>query len=114
MARGERGAVLLEAMVAVTILVAAGVSLISLLGASLASETELDRREADVRDLDRLLVAMTLLSRTDLDRRLGRHSVGLLEAQVQRPEPTLYRLAVNGPHGAALVTVVYRPDRGRP
>ncbi len=114
MRRAERGAVLLEAVIALTILLAAGVSLVSLLAASLASETALARREAEWRDLDRLLAAMSLLTRTDLDRRLGRHSVGPLVAEVQRPEPTLYRLAVRRAGGQELVTVVYRPDPDRP
>ena len=114
MRRAERGAVLLEAVIALTILLAAGVSLVSLLGASLASEAVHARREAEVRDLDRLLAAMTLLTRAELDRRLGRHSVGPLVAEVQRPERLLYRLAVSRPGVEALVTVVYRPDLGRP
>jgi type II secretory pathway component PulJ len=114
MRHAERGAVLLEAVIALTILLAAGVSLVSLLAASLASETALARREAETRDLDRLLAAMSLLTRTDLDRRLGRHSVGPLVAEIQRPEPTLYRLAVRRAGGQDLVTVVYRPDPVRP
>lgn len=114
MRRAERGAVLLEAVIALTILLAAGVSLVSLLGASLASEAALARREAEMRDLDRLLAAMSLLTRTDLDRRLGRHPVGPLVAEVQRPQPALYRLAVSRTGIEALVTVVYRPDPSRP
>jgi type II secretory pathway component PulJ len=114
MRRAEQGAVLLEVVIALTILLAAGVSLVSLLGASLASEAELSRREAETRDLDRVLAAMTLLDRADLDRRLGRHPVGQLVAEVQRPEPALYRLAVSPRGGVPLVTVVYRPDRSRP
>src|SRR6476661_320453 len=105
----ERGAVLLEAVVALTILMAAGLSVISLLGASLASEAGLVRREAELRDLDRMLAAMTLLSRLDLDRRLGRHLMGGLVAEVQRPEPALYRVAVGRPQSEPLITVVYRP-----
>ena len=114
MRHAERGAVLLEVVIALTILLAAGVSLVSLLAASLASEAALARREVEVHDLDRLLAAMSLLTRADLDRRLGRHPVGPLVAEVQRPEPALYRLAVSRPGVEALVTVVYCPDPGRP
>jgi type II secretory pathway component PulJ len=110
----ERGTVLLEVMIALTILLASGVSLLSLLGASLASEASLAQREAELRDLDRLLTAMTLLTREDLDRRLGRHPVGSLTAEVQRPESGLYRLAVSRTGEGPLVTVVYRPEGGRP
>jgi hypothetical protein len=114
MPRAERGAVLLECVIALTILLAAGVSLVSLIGASLRSEATLAAREAQVGELDRLLVAMSLLTRADLDRRLGPHQVGPMLADVQRPEPALYRIAVSRPGMDPLVTVVYRPEPEHP
>jgi type II secretory pathway component PulJ len=113
----ERGAVLLEAIVALTLLLLAGVSVVTLLGASLRSEDQLRRRERELAALDRVLAGMTLLTRTDLDRRLGRHPLGPFVTEVQRPEPTLYRIAVSDartPLQEGLVTVVYRPrEEGR-
>ncbi|MFL5493501.1 MAG: hypothetical protein ACJ8DC_03855 [Gemmatimonadales bacterium] len=117
MRTAERGAVLLEVLVALTLLLLAGVSAVTLLSDALRSEVALQDREREVQELDRLLTAMTLLERTDLDRRLGRHAVGPFVTDVQRPERSLYRIAVGGTPGRGvrtLVTVVYRPDDGRP
>jgi hypothetical protein len=113
----ERGAVLFEVLVAITLLLLAGVSVVMLVSDALRSEGVLRDREREVQELDRVMTAMTLLDRVDLDRRLGRHPIGPFVADVQRPEQSLYRIAVtSAPNGAArtLVTVVYRPDEARP
>lgn len=117
MRTAERGGVLLEAMIALTLLLLAGVSVVTLLSASLRSEAQLQAREAEMAELNRLLAGMCLLGRTDLDRRLGRHAIGGFVADVQRPERTLYRIAVSrsdSPSSGGLVTVVYRPAPERP
>ena len=60
-----------------------------------------------------MLAAMTLLKREELDRRLGRHPVGEFLVDVQRPERTLYRIAIgpaDAPQVEDLVTVVYRAE----
>lgn len=109
----ERGVVLLEAMVALAILAIAGTAAVSLTADALRAEHEAGVREAALHDADRLLTALTLLTRTDLDRRLGRHRTGGMVAEIQRPEPTLYRIAVSEARAPAvelLVTVVYRPE----
>jgi type II secretory pathway pseudopilin PulG len=103
---------LLEVMVALVILGAAGSGLVAALGAALRSEDQLSRREATLVGADRVLTAMTLLTRHDLDRRLGRHRVGEFLVEVQRPQPTLYRISIAevlAPEVESLVTVVYRP-----
>ena len=107
----ERGAVLLEVLVALTILTVAGLSLVGLLTAGLRSEQDTREREHVLANEGRVLAAMTLLTRTDLDRRIGRNDVGEFVVNVQRPERTLYRIAIA--HGRAahvedLVTVVFR------
>ncbi len=117
MPRGDRGTVLLEVILALTLLLVSGVSIVSLLGASLRSEHELAEREATILEADRILATLTLLTKTDLDRRLGRHPVGRFVAEVRRPEPGLYRIALRETDTAAvelLVTVVYRPDQESP
>ncbi len=56
------------------------------------------------------------MRRNDLDRRLGRHPIGDLIAEVERPEPTLYRIALaqaSAPDVEDLVTVVYRREARR-
>lgn len=113
MSRGERAAVLLEVVVALTLLVVSGLSVVSLLSAAMRSEKELAGREAMMAEADHVLAALALLDRTDLDRRLGRHPAGGFVAEVRRPEPSLYRIALRSTDTAAvelLVTVVHRPD----
>jgi hypothetical protein len=62
---------------------------------------------------ERVLTALTLLKREDLDRRLGRYPIGELVADIERPERTLYRVALSqqeSPHVEDLVTVVFRRE----
>ena len=107
----ERGAVLLEVLVALTILTVAGLSLVGLLGAAVHAEQGARERERVLASEERVLAAMTLLTRADLDRRLGRHDVGEFAVDVQRLERTLYRIAIAQGRSARvedLVTVVFR------
>ena len=109
----ERGVLLLEAMVALAIFALAGSAAVALTAASLRAEREMAEREATNLAADRVLAASALLTRTDLDRRLGRRSVGEFTVEVQRPEPALYRIAVaesRSPDIELLVTVIYRPE----
>ena len=113
MRTGEGGTTLLEAMVAVAILAGAGTSLIAALDAGIRSEREARLRERSLLAAERVLSATALLDRNDLDRRLGRHPVGEFAVELQRPEPTLYRIAIaerGAPEVETLVTVVYRPE----
>jgi type II secretory pathway component PulJ len=112
MRHGRRGAVLLEILLALTLLVVTGATVVSLLSESLRSEAALAEREATLRAADRTMAALALLGRADLDRRLGEHPAGRFVADVRRPEPSLYRIALRGSDTSAvelLVTVVHRP-----
>src|SRR5260370_20232220 len=97
MRRSSRGAVLLEMLVALAILSAAGLTLLELVADSLRAEREARERERALVVAARVLTALTLLKREDLDRRLGRHPVGELIADVETPEPTVYPIAINTP-----------------
>jgi len=111
--RTNGGVALLEVLVALAILGTAGVSLVGLLGAGLRGEQDAQERERTLANEDRVLAAMTLLKRADLDRRIGRHDVGEFLVDVQRPEQTLYRIAIaqtSAPQVEDLVTVVYRRE----
>jgi len=111
--RAEAGVALLEALVALVILATASIALVELVGAGLRSERDARERERTLAAEERVLAAMTLLKREDYDRRLGRRQVGEFFVAVQRPERTLYRIAIGetrAPHVEDLVTVVYRPD----
>src|SRR5438034_11232196 len=94
MRRADRGVALLEALVAMAILSASGLALVGVVGAGLRSEREARERERTLAVEDRLLAALTLLKRSELDVRLGRHPLGEFIVEIQRPEPTLYRIAV--------------------
>lgn len=109
----ERGVVLLEVLAAIVILGVAGLALTELTADSARALHEAARREQELWDAERLLTAYTLLSRADLDRRIGAVHAGRYVVHIQRPERTLYRIAVSRadtPSVEDLVTVVYRPE----
>ena len=109
----ERGFALLEVLVATAILSVAALSLAELLDAGVRAVATARTRELEQADEDRLLSAYTLLAREDLDRRLGKRALGPYVVSVQRPEPTLYRIALSrgeAPEVENLVTVVYRRE----
>jgi len=109
--RNDRGVVLLEVLVAVVILATAGIALVELVGAGLQGERDARVREQTVSTEERLMAALTLLNRGELDQRIGRRRIGEFIVDVQRPEQTLYRIAllqVPSPQVEDLVTVVYR------
>ena len=116
MRHSSRGVVLLEVLVALAILSTAGLTLLELVADSLRAERGARERERALVVAARVLTALTLLKREDLDRRLGRHPIGELIADVERPEPTLYRIAITRPTSPDvedLATVVYRPEAVR-
>ena len=111
--RNEPGVALLEVLVALVILATAGIALTELVGAGLRGERYARARETVLATEDRLLAALTLLRREELDQRIGRRELGEFIVDVQRPEPTLYRIALlqlSSPHIEDLVTVVYRRE----
>ena len=111
--RSEGGVALLEVLAAVLILSVVGLSLVALVSAATQATATARAREAELADEERLLSGLTLLARADLDRRLGSRGTGPYVVTVQRPERTLYRIAIE--RGEArevedLVTVVYRAE----
>ena len=116
MLRGNRGIALIETLVALAILSGAGLALVDLVTAGLRAERESRERERVLVVEDRVLTALTLLTRADLDRRLGRRPIGELVADIERPERTLYRIALaqqESPQVQDLVTVVFRREASR-
>ncbi len=111
--RNDRGVALLEVIAAVAILGIAGLGLVELVAAGTRSVAEARLRERELADEERLLAAHTLLARADLDRRIGSRELGPYIVSVQRPERTLYRIAigrVTAPVVEDVVTVVYRAE----
>ena len=116
MRRDERGVALLEVLVALAILGGVGAALVATLAAGIRARHEISEREMEMKRADRILAATSLLSRPDLDRRLGRHLAGEMLLEIQRPNPVLYRLSVSPSHHPnldLLTTVVYRPEPPR-
>jgi len=106
---------LLEVLAAIVILATAGLGFVALVASGTDAARGARDRERELADEERLLAAYTLLARRDLDLRLGRRSVGPYLVEVQRPERTLYRVAIanaSSPQVEDLVTVVYRREPG--
>ncbi len=103
--RSERGVALLEVLAALAIVGVAALALVELEAAGLRATGVARDRELELADADRLMAAYTLLTRNELDQRLGDRSVGRYLVNVQRAEPDLYRIAIAG-----LTTVVYKPE----
>jgi type II secretory pathway pseudopilin PulG len=113
MLQSDRGVALLEVLVALAIVSGAGLTLLDLVTGGLRAEREARERERVLAVEERGLTALTLLKRDELDRRLGAHPIGELVADIERPERTLYRIALSqqqSPHVEDLVTVVYRRE----
>lgn len=111
--RDERGVALLEVLVSLLVLSLAGLGTVGLITAALHEEHEAVSRERALASAERVLAATTLLTRSELDIRIGRSWVGNLLIDIQRPEQTLYRIAVSqreSPDVEDLVTVVYRAE----
>ncbi len=109
----SRGIVLLEVLVALAILGTAGLALVSLEAAAVGAERDARVRERALAAEDRVLSALTLLTRNELDRRLGRHPVGEFAVDIEHPERTLYRISLgpaDAPQVEDLVTVVFRAE----
>jgi hypothetical protein len=108
--------VLLEVLAALVILGTAGIALVELVGAGLSGERIARERERTLANEERLLAALTLLRRNELDQRIGRRQIGEFLVDIQRPARTLYRIALlhqQSPQVEDLVTVVYRREEMR-
>lgn len=111
MRRGDAGAALLEAVLALLILSTACVSATAM--AATFSRTAARAREADreVREASAFMDAVSLWTRDDLDRRLGDREQGPWRMTVQRPVPTLYVVELADSAGVDLLrTSLFRPE----
>ena len=109
----ERGAALFESVIALAIVSTSGLAAVQLVQYSLQSEASMNRREAEMAQGERLMAALTLLTRKDLELRLGAHPVGEFIVTVQRPERALFRVGLAttaAPEAELLATVVYRTE----
>ncbi len=112
MTGNRRGVALLEVLMALALLGSAGLALVALVQGGLADVHRAVAEEASLGTASRVLTALTLLTREELDQRLGQRRIGEFAIDLQRPERGLYRIAVarwEAPGLPLLVTVVYRP-----
>jgi hypothetical protein len=110
-----RGAALLEVLAAVAIMGFAGTALLEVTTSQTRAAAESRKRNTELQDEERLLTGYALLTRVDLERRLGSVAVGPYHVEVQRPEPALFRLSISRSSTPAvedLVTVVFRDGSG--
>ena len=112
MTRRRKGAVLLEAIVALTVLAIIGSAAAWLATDSMRSVNRTHEREKNVREAARLLTAVTLWPREDLDRHLGRRRQGPWMMEVDRTDPIVYVVTLTDTASTAIVlrTALFRPD----
>jgi type II secretory pathway pseudopilin PulG len=93
--RGRRdGMVLLEALVAIAILGTVASAAAWKTAETLHAVSRMHAREAEVRAAQRLLSAVSLWPREDLDRHLGARPQGRWMMHVDRTTETLYEIAL--------------------
>lgn len=110
----RQGFVLLEAVVALTIVALTAATAVALAAASTRATHAARQRDAEIRAASGFLGAVVLWPRADLDRRLGEHEQGPWLLRIDRPAPTVYTIRLSeGQHGTVLLeTAVFRPREG--
>ena len=111
MSATRRGFALLEALVALTIVTTVGVSVVTLAQAAVRGEQAAALEERSQADAGRLLTALSLIRRAELEQGLGSHEVGEFTVRIERPERSLYRVSIartSAPAHELLITVLYR------
>ena len=92
--RRRRGAALLEALVAMTILTVVGTTVVSFASEASSAVRRASVAEAELRRASRLLDAIALWPREDLDLHLGDRPQGPWRVRIDRPMPTLYTVVI--------------------
>ena len=117
MIRGKqpKGVVLLEALVALTLVSITAVATLTLARADAESATRLLERSREVHAASDFLEAVTLWTRSELDARLGTRQQGPYLLRIVRPTHTLYTLElIDAKHSRRLcATAIYRPEESR-
>ena len=108
----RKGAVLLEAIVALTVLATVGSAAAWLATDSMRSVTRTHEREHEVRMAARFLSAVSLWPREDFDRHLGRRRQGAWIMEVDRTDPIVYVVTLTDTVSDAVLlrTAFLRPD----
>jgi type II secretory pathway pseudopilin PulG len=110
--RNRGGLVLLEVIIALTILAVGAASIVTLAAASLGAVAHAQEADRDMRRANALFEAVALWPRADLDRHLGDRPEGAWRLRVDRPMPTLYLVTLIDTASAqrVLETSLYRAE----
>lgn len=110
--RAGQGAVLLEVLIALTILAVGAIAIMQLARESVHVVTHARTGAADLARASDFLEAVALWPRADLDRHLGDRPEGPWRLEVERPESTLYTVQLTDSSRAAVLlsTALYRPE----
>lgn len=108
----RRGAVLLEVVVALTILATGGVAMIALASQSMDSLRRATAAERETERASAFLHAVALWPRADLDRHLGDRPQGSWRLLVERSLPTLYTVSLTDSTGerTLITTALFRTE----
>jgi type II secretory pathway component PulJ len=113
--RSRRGAVLLEALVALVIMASAGATVAALAVQCGQAVQRARSTEAELRRADAFFAIVALWPREDLDRHFGEHQQGPWRLRVERSNLTIYGITLTDSLGVRplLRTVLYRPEPRR-
>lgn len=92
--RNRTGLTLLEVLVAITLIALTGLSTLELVRTAARFAGAASEAESELNRASRLLDAMNLWSRTELDQRLGEREQGRFRVEVSRPTSDLYLVTV--------------------
>lgn len=109
--RPRHGVVLLEAIVALTILTVAALASVAMVRQAVESARRAEVTEGEIRKASAFMDAIALWPRADLDRHLGNRAEGPWRLVIDRPVPTLYLVALTDSlsRRELVRTALYRP-----
>ena len=109
--RPRPGVVLLEAIVALTIVTIAALASVAMVRQGIESVRQSQTIEQEVRKASAFVEAIALWPRADLDRHVGNRAEGPWRLTVDRPIPTLYLVALTDSlsRRELVRTALYRP-----
>ena len=109
---GDAGAVLLEVIVALALLATAGLAAVSMAVEAAGAVSRAATAEVEMRQAARLMDAVSLWPREDLDRRMGDRRQGPFILRIARPSGELYTaaLADSATGRVLLATSLFRRD----
>jgi type II secretory pathway pseudopilin PulG len=104
--------VLLEAIVALTILTMAALASVAMVRQAVDSVRRAQESETDIRRASAFMDAIALWPRADLDRHLGSRPEGFWRLVIERPTPTLYLVALtdSSSRRELVRTALFRPE----